>query len=135
MTLGGASLGSHKSRSRSSSVVIAEWNVDLLGVESKDGERNEKRPVRINYFAKHTAHISSTAHTHMLVHVSWFNCHPQKFVCGKPVTIWEHDIFELKNIVPIQLLCSRTVSLVDKLSENHGHALFVSPLLDTLCQS
>ena len=128
---GGVSLGSHKSRSRSSSIVIAEWNVGLL-VVPRDGEENEKRPVRINYFAKHTAHIGTTAHTHFLVHVSWFNSHPQKFTCGKPVTVWEHDIFELHNVIPIQLLCFRTVSLIDKLSESHGHALFVSPLLDYL---
>jgi hypothetical protein len=51
VTLGGISLGSYKSRSRSSSVVIAEWNVRLLGVEPNNGESNEKRPVRINYFA------------------------------------------------------------------------------------
>ena len=132
MTLGDISLGSYKSRSRSSSIVIAEWNVRLLGVEPKDGENNEKRPVRINYFAKHTPHVGTTPHTHILVHVSWFNSHPQKFTCGKPVTIWEHDIFELHNVIPIQLLCSRTVSLVDKLSEYHGHALLVSPLLDSL---
>lgn len=58
VTLGGASLGSHKSRSRSSSV-MAEWNVELLGVEPKDGE---KRPVRINYFSKHTALSCTYSH-------------------------------------------------------------------------
>ena len=132
VTIGGILLGSHKSRSRSSSIVIAEWNVKLLGMEPKYGESNEKRPVRINYFIKHTALVGTTPHTHVLVHVSWFNCHPLKVTCGKPVTVWEHNIFELHNVIPIQLLCSRTVSLIDKLSESHGHALLVSPLLDDL---
>ena len=70
VTLGDISLGSYKSRSRSSSIVIAEWNVRLLGVEPKDGENNEKRPVRINYFAKHTPYVGTTPHTHILVHAS-----------------------------------------------------------------
>ena len=137
-------LGNHKSRSRSSSIVIAEWNVKLLGMEPKYGESNEKRPVRINYFIKHTALVGTTPHTHILVHVSWFNCHPLKVTCGKPVTVREHNIFELHNVIPIQLLCSKTVSLIiDELSESlvwrarpftrqtsesHGHALLVSPL-------
>ena len=62
--------GNHKSQSRSSSVVIAEWNV-RLGVEPKDGEKNEKRPVRINHFAKHTTHVGTIQHAHILVHVSY----------------------------------------------------------------
>ena len=44
VTVGGILLGSYKSRSRSSCIVIAEWNVRLLGVEPIDGEDNEKRP-------------------------------------------------------------------------------------------
>ena len=32
-----------------------------------------RRDLRINYFAKHTAHVGTTPRTH----VSWFNCHPQ----------------------------------------------------------
>ena len=132
VTLGSITLGSHRSRSHSSSVVIAEWNFRLFGQEPKDGMESEQRPLRVNYFAKHSVVVGTTTHTHLLVFASWFNHHPQKFVCGKPVTVWEHDIFELTNFIPFQLLRFRTVSVVDKLSDLHGHALFVSPLLDKL---
>ena len=61
-------------------------------MEPIDGE-NEKRPVHINinYFAKHTAHahahVGTIPRTYVLVHACWLNCHPQKFTCGKPVTV------------------------------------------------
>ena len=48
-------------------------------------------------------------------------------------TVTLYNIFELHSVIPIQLLCSKTVSLIiDKLSESHGHAPLVSPLLDDL---
>ena len=79
VTIGGILLDSHKSRSRSSSIVIAEWNVKLLGMKPKYyGESNEKRPVRINYFVKHTALVGTTPHTHILVHVSLFFLPPSE---------------------------------------------------------
>lgn len=50
------------------------------------------------------------------------------------MTIWEHELFELEHFIPIQLLCYRTVSVVDHLSDADGRVLFVSPLLEKLFQ-
>ena len=62
----------------------------------------------------------------ILASLSWFKHHPQKNVCGKPVTVWEHDDFELRSFVPVQHMKCRTVSLVEKL-DVYGTVLFVSP--------
>ena len=35
--------------------------------------------------------------------------------CRKPVSIWEHDVFDLYIFLPVEKIESRTVSLVDKL--------------------
>ena len=61
----------------------------------------------------------------------WFQLHPNKDVYGKPVTIWENSLFETGayNILPVQFIMSRTISLVDITGEL-GHALVVVPCID-----
>ena len=112
--MGGKVYGSHKSRSNSSSIILAELNA-------------ETRPARINYFAKVSTLVDGTHHNHIVVCLSWFKCHVQKNLCGKPVTIWEHNLFDLCNFLPVQNIVCRTVSLVDKLDNVFGNVLFVSP--------
>ena len=46
-------IGSHKSRSRSSSIVIAKTNFEMFG-HSDSQELRQERPVRIKYFAMHS---------------------------------------------------------------------------------
>ena len=121
------SIGSHKSRSHSSSIVIAQWKVSFFGPTC-----TELRPMRINYFAKHSVVIDDKAHMFFLASVKWYRHHSKESVCGKPVTIWENELFDLENFIPVQLFRFRTVSLIDKLSDSDGHVLFVTPLLDSL---
>ena len=66
----------------------------------------------------------------MLVSLSWFQRHEQQHSSGKPVTIWEYDLFcnaGIFRFIPVQLIISRTVTLVDKMDEHSGRVLFVSP--------
>ena len=114
VVMGGKAFGSFKSRSKSSSIIFAELN-------------GESRTARINYFAKVYTLIDGTSDIHILVCLSWYKHHVQKMVCGKPVTVWEHDLFDLCNYIPVQQIKSRTVSLVDKLDDVFGSVLFVSP--------
>ena len=111
---GGKAFGNFKSRSKSSSIILAELN-------------GESRPARINYFARVSTLIDGAPDIHILVCLSWYKNHAQKLACGKPVTVWEHDLFELCNFIPIEHIKSRTVSLVDKLDDLSGNVLFVSP--------
>ena len=62
-----------------------------------------------------------------LVSLSWFKTHPQKHKCGKPVTIWEKDLFDECNFIPVEDIICRTVTLIDNLNERIGKILFVSP--------
>ena len=94
-------LGSHRIRSSSSSVVMVSWNYKLFGPSMcttssvQSSEDGEDRPVRINYFAVHTCTLCETARDVKIIlfSASWFKFHPNKDSCGKPVTIWECDIF------------------------------------------
>ena len=106
--------GSSKSRAKNSSVVLADLNGEVC-------------PARINFFAKVSAVINNDSNNFVLVHLSWFRHHPQKNACGKPVTVWEHDDFELSSFSSMHHIKCRTVSLVDKLDDICGTVLFVSP--------
>ena len=56
--------------------------------------------------------------THLLVSVSWFIYHPKNGDFGKPTTVWYYDIFEssgIYDLLPIQFIQGRSISLVDKL--------------------
>ena len=122
--VGSISLGSYNSRSHTSSILCAQWNPQLFGLSSSS-DCCELRPLQINYFAKHSVTIGNQTLTH-LVFVKWFEQHPKKNSIGKPVTVWEHDLFQLENFIPIQLLRNRTVSVIDNLSDIDGKVLFIS---------
>ena len=74
----------------------------------------------INYFCKHRVTIEGQNKILILVNLSWFLYHPKHTELGKPVTIWYDSLFEpcgLHIIIPIQFIKCRSVSQVDKLSD------------------
>ena len=117
LTINGQLFCSYKSRSKSSSIILAKLNEEI-------------RPARINFFARHNAIIDGTSITHVLVSLSWFQRHRNNHCLGKPVTVWEYDLFcdpGIFSFLPVQFIISKTVSLIDKLDEHSGKVLFVSP--------
>ena len=52
-------------------------------------------------------------------------------IYGKPITVWENDLFEtgVYNLLPVQFILSRTVSLIDNVEEL-GNALLVVPCIE-----
>ena len=124
VTLYGRQLGSKQSRSSSSSIVMANWNLTLSD--------ESVRPARINYFAEHSVCINDTWMTHLLFSASWFKTHSKQQQYGKPISLWECDIFEIPgrySILPVQAIKCRTISLEDKL-ESGESVLFVCPCID-----
>lgn len=117
--------GTHKSRTASSSIVVANWDSSVFAGSST--ALSGLRAARIEKFYKHAVAINGEAKVHVLASLSWFKDHPQKFLLGKPVTVWYFDLFEFCGLAPVQLLVSRAVSLVDKL--NDETVLFVVPCL------
>ena len=89
------------------------------------------RPVCINFFVQQSIQVGEQTYTPYLFSVSWFKISSDKNIFGKPVTIWECDIFDnmAPSILPVQLIKSRTVSLVDKLSTG-ATVLFVTPCIE-----
>lgn len=127
----GKLLGSHKSRTASSSTVIVSWEANLFGPCSEQSGDVICRAARIQYFCKHTVTINGENKTHMLINLSWFLYHPKKDVFGKPITVWYNNLFEpcgVHTIVPVQLVKCRSVSLVDKL--DHEDVFIVIPCID-----
>ena len=62
-----------------------------------------------------------------------FKHHPLENVYGKPVSIWECDLFEMPgvhSVISIQFIHSRTVTLLDKIQEHDPTVLFVVPCVD-----
>ena len=114
MRIKGVVYGSSESRVKNTSIVIAQLEADA-------------RPARIEYFAKVSTVVDGTPVSHIMVCLHFFKNHPEKDICGKPVTIWECDIFYFCTISPIDVVKCRTVSLVDKLTDAIGNVLFVSP--------
>ena len=133
-TVNGKLLGTHKSRTKSSSIAIATWNKDLFGLTNVPGStagKNVHRAVRINYFCQHNVLLDGQNKTHLLVAVSWFKCHPKCHEFGKPLTVWYYDLFEacgIHSIIPVQFIHCRTISLIDKLDGES--VLFVCPCID-----
>ena len=64
-------IGSFSSVSSNTSVVLALWN----SMRSLNFDDVEKRPVRVNFFAKHSIQVSDVQHTVISVCVSWFKKH------------------------------------------------------------
>ena len=87
----------------------------------------ETRPAKIHFFAKIAVVVNNVSHFHILAYLSCFKHHPEKEYCGKPVTIWDCDLFEPSQFVPIQSIKCRTVSLIDRFNDVYGNVLYVSP--------
>ena len=88
-------LGSHRSRSDSSSLVFVTWNCKYFGPVFIPVTDNEiVRPARINSFLSHTITFGGTNLNHILISLSWFQFHPQVDYFGKPLSVWCHDLFE-----------------------------------------
>ena len=124
----GKHLGSYFSRSKSSSIVFVHWNTDFFGPNNVP---DHHRPVLIKYFAQHNIIING--HTHRLIAFAamWFKSRPDKDLFGKPVTVWDHDLYELfghHSIIPVQMIQSRSVSLIDQLNTGET-VLFATPCL------
>ena len=139
-TINGKVFGGYTTHSNSSSIVCIKWNLQLFGKDLQIPAENcihqdtEIRPARINYFAKHALVVNGTVKTHLWVSLSWFKHLPESIrnVCGKPVTLWDHTTFEqsgIHSLIPFQFIHSRTITLVDKLNDDIGCVLFVSPLV------
>ena len=105
---------SFKSRAKCSSIVLAELNGQL-------------RPTRVNIFSKVVASVDDNSVILILFSLNWFKSNMYQQVCGEPVTVWEHDIFDACGFLPAQSIKCRTISLVDKLIVDYGSVLFVSP--------
>jgi len=103
-------LGSYKSCSCNSSVVLAAWPHDLLFGTSHSALEPPimQRPVHINHFTHHNIKVNSKTHEHTLMCCSWFQLHPEKDTYGKPVTVWGNSLFEtgVYNILPVQFIAS-----------------------------
>lgn len=131
VTINGKCLGSYKTRRSASSIVLAAWTPCLFGLSDTASCVHEDRPIRINFFAKHSVVFRDTTDVHLLVCASWFKHHPRKSNLGKPVSVWECDLFETSgtySTVPVQLIRSRTVTLIDTL--DGMSAMFVTPCID-----
>ena len=115
--INGKTLGSFKSISKSSSIVLAEY-------------KDEKRPGRISFFAVVSVLSNGNLYNPTLVCLSWFKHHEQRDACGKPVTIWKHNLFGSSSFLLLSAVKCRTVSLVDNLDDMHGKVLFVSPYIN-----
>ena len=107
---------------------MVKWNNFLFNPSSPIAE--ELRPARINYFAFFYIKINNEDQPNVIASVSWFQQHPLKHSCGKPLTIWENEIFETSNctLIPIEFINTRTVTLVDKVGLSN--ALIVCPCVD-----
>ena len=69
-------------------------------------------------------------------HLVWDRHHTLKDNYGKPITVWEYDLFETPGIhgyVPVQFIICSTASLVDKPNEGDPSLLFVVPLINFAC--
>jgi hypothetical protein len=124
VTFQGKVLGCHNSRSNSSSIVAAMWRNNLFGfplssiVEDLIPGNQLLRPARINSILLHRPLINGEPHTILLVHLSWYKFHPRMLKLGKPITVWCSTVCEIDgihSIVPIQVVHSRTVTLVTDL--------------------
>lgn len=124
----GKQLGSCKSRSASSSIVIVHWNNFLFGSAYIKSER----VACINFFCKHVAVVNGQEKVHLLADLSWYKIHPESDAIGKPVSIWYYDLFEsdgIYSLLPIQFIKSRSASLIDKY--NGGETvLYITSIID-----
>lgn len=118
ITMYGKSIGACKSRSISSSLVMATQKQGM-----------EERPATVKYFSKHTVTIQCIRYTFLLFYCWWYKPRADKDIFGKPVTVWESDIYEFDDRYSVQLITHRTVSLFDKISSGET-VLLVCPCID-----
>lgn len=121
VTINGKQIGTQKSRFSSSSLVMAMQKPEA-----------EERPVAVKYFAKHTVSFKEVSYTFLLFYGWWHKPHAEKNLLGKPVTVWESDIYESDDcysVIPVQAIKRRTISLVDKISTGET-VLFVCPCVN-----
>ena len=137
ITFKGKVLGCQNSRSRSSSIVVANWDRNLFGhplasiVEDLVISDYTLRPVRINYFLMHRPVINGKQCTYLLAYLSWYKFHPSMLKLGKPLTVWCSSTFEVEgvhSVVPIQVINSRCVSLNTDI--NDENVLIVCPCVN-----
>lgn len=117
-TLNGKFFGTSKSRTASSSFVIAKWDVGI----------SEHRAARIDKFYKHSLKVGSEYKVHLLCSLAWFKQHDKCSSFGKPASVWYADLFDRYDLVPVQYLVSRAVTVLDKL--DNETVLFVCSCID-----
>ena len=116
-------VGLFKSHSAASSHVMVCWDSKVFGPSPgncSSAQDQELRPAQSNYFAKDTVNMQGNICTHLLVSLSWFKHHPLENLYGKPMSIWEPDLFEMAgvhSIIPVQFICCRAITLLDKVNE------------------
>ena len=129
-------LGSYMSRSSASSIAMTIWDSEYFGPSpgnSTSASGQEHRPARINFFAKYAIKIRGELSLHLLVSICWYKHHPLKDNYGKPLSVWECDLYEMPgvhSVVPIQFVHNRAVSLVDRISDSDPPLLFVIPCVE-----
>ena len=121
LTINGYRLSNYKNKSTSASIVMTYY--DPLSFR----KCATLRAARINQFYKHCVTINNEVKSHLLAYLSWYLEHPKSSSHDKPVTIWYQDLFQANSIIPVQLINSRAVSLVDELSGDS--IIFVVPCL------
>ena len=131
ITLKGKHLGSYCSRSKSSSIVFTQWNSDFFGPNNVP---DHHRPVLIKYFAEQSVVVNGLTQRHILFAANsmWFKHRPDKDVFGKPVTIWDHDLYEpfgCHSIIPVQMIQTRSASLIDQLNTGES-VLLTTPCIE-----
>ena len=104
----GKLLGSYKSRTASSSTVIASWDANLFGPCSEESGGDTCRAARLHYFCKHSAISLLTCLGFCIIQGKM--CLASQSQCGTTICLRL-----VHTIVPVQLVKSRSVCLVDKL--------------------
>ena len=120
--IAGKLFGSIKSRSASSSIVMAVRHPS-----------SEVRAAHIHFYAQHTVIIDEKTCVFLLFYPAWYKPHQQGDMYGKPVSLWEPDCFELSDtytLLPVQFISSRTVSLTDTCTLSSETILLTCPIVE-----
>lgn len=117
----GKQLGSHLSRSNASSIIMALWKSDIFGYPSNLEESPSEllRAARVNNFLINRVYINGTAYVYLFVCLSWYRCHPKMLSLGKPLSVWHQNFDLCHNIVPVQFVKHRTISLSIEIDSQH----------------
>ena len=132
ITVNGRQLGSHLSRSTSSSIIMAYWDKCFFApFVSEPDDRFVIRAARIDFFCKHVVFVDCHRHVNILVFLSWYKMHSYSSQFGKPLSVYYDDLFEadgIHSLIPLQYIKCQSVSILDKL--NGESVRFVSPCID-----